>query len=64
MPLLITNDYDWLITSCSGLHKLVDAFLPLDVAVASRAVFVIVSGGDGQAGGRKRIWSQLNNSKR
>ena len=34
-------------------------FLPLDVAVASRAVFVIVSG----SGGRERFWSQLNNSK-
>ena len=28
-------------------------------AIASRAVFVIVS----RAGGRKRFWSQLNNSK-
>ena len=26
-------------------------FLPLDEAIASRAVFVIVSGSDGQAGG-------------
>ena len=34
-------------------------FLPLDEVVASRAVFVIVSRSDG----RKRFWSQLNNSK-
>ena len=37
--------------------------LPLDEAVASRDVFVIVSGSDGRAGGRKRLWCQLNNSK-
>ena len=35
------------------------AFLPLDEAVASRAVFVIVSGADGLTG----LWGQLNNSK-
>ena len=35
-------------------------FLPLDEAISSRAVFVIVSGSDGQA---ERFWSQLNNSK-
>ena len=34
-------------------------FLPLDEAIASRAVFVIVSGSDG----RKRFWSQLNYPK-
>ena len=39
------------------------AFLPLDEAIASRAVFVIASGSDGRTGGRKRYWSQLNNSK-
>ena len=33
--------------------------LPLDEVVASRAVFVNVSGSDG----RKRFWNQLNNSK-
>ena len=37
--------------------------MPLDEAIASRAVFVIVSGSDGRTGGRKRFWSQLNNSK-
>ena len=36
-------------------------FLPLDEAVVSRAVVVIVSGSDGRAVGRKRFWSQLNN---
>ena len=34
-------------------------FLSLDEAIASSAVFVIVSGSDG----RKRFWSHLNNSK-
>ena len=38
----------------------VHPFLPLDEAVASRAVFVIASGSDGRA---ERLWSQLNNSK-
>ena len=40
-------------------------FLPLDeaIAIASRALFVIVSGSDGRADGWKRLWSQLNNSK-
>ena len=42
------------------------SFLPLDEAVASRAVFAIVSGSDGRAdgrtAGRKRCWSQLNKS--
>ena len=45
-----------------GLHV-----LALDEAIASRALFVIVSGsngrGDGQTVGRKRFWGQLNNSK-
>ena len=41
----------WLL--CGHLVKL----LPLDEAIASRAVFVIVSGSDG----RKRFLSQLNN---
>ena len=36
-------------------------FLPLDEGVASRAVFVIVSRWDGQAGRQKRFWSQLIN---
>ena len=36
--------------------------LPLDEAIASRAVFAIVSGSGWQTGGRKRFWSQLNNS--
>ena len=36
-------------------------FLPLDETIASRAVFVIVSGSDGGTGGRKRFWNQLNN---
>ena len=35
--------------------------MPLDEA--SIAVFVIVSGSDGRADGRKRFWSQLNSSK-
>ena len=34
--------------------------LPLDEAVASRVVFVIVFGADG----RGRFWGQLNNSKK
>ena len=38
--------------------------LPLDEAVASRAVFVVVSGSDGRADWLKRFWSQLNNSTR
>ena len=38
-------------------------FLPLDEAVASRAVLVIVSGSDDRANGRKRFRSQLINSK-
>ena len=38
---------------------LVEWFLPLDEVIASRAVFVIVFVSDG----RKRFWSQLNNSK-
>ena len=38
-------------------------FLPLDEAIASRAVVVIVSGSDGRTGGRKHFWNQLNNSK-
>ena len=37
--------------------------MPLDEAVASRAVFVIVSESGGRAGGPKRFWSQLTNSK-
>ena len=38
--------------------------LSLDEAIASRAVvFIIVSGSDGLADGRKRLWSQLINSK-
>ena len=40
------------------------SFLPLDEAIASRAVLVVVSGSDVRADGRKRFWSQLNNSKR
>ena len=36
-------------------------FLPLDEAIASGVVFVIVSGSDGRVGGRKRFLSQLNN---
>ena len=39
------------------------ASLPLDEAVASRAVFAIVSRSSRQAIGRKRFWSQLNNSQ-
>ena len=38
--------------------------LPFDEAVASRAVFVIVSGSDGRASGRKRFRSHLNNFKK
>ena len=34
-------------------------FLPLDEAIASRAVFVIIF----ESGGRKCFWSQPNNSK-
>ena len=34
-------------------------FYPLDEAIASRALFVAVSGSDG----RKRFWCRLNNSK-
>ena len=37
--------------------ELFKEFFPLDEAVVSRAVFVIVSGLDG----RIRFWSQLNN---
>ena len=37
-------------------------YLPLDEAIASRAVFVNVSGSDGRAG-RKRVWGQLTNFK-
>ena len=36
-------------------------FLLLDEAVASRVIFVIVSGSGGRA--EERFWSQLNNSK-
>ena len=44
-------------------RKCVD-FLPIDEAVASRAVFGIVSASDGRTGGRKcSFWIQLNNSK-
>ena len=40
-------------------------FLPLDDAIASKEVFVIIalSGLDGRTDGRKRFWSQLNNFK-
>ena len=41
---------------------LVLGFLPLDEAVAFRAVFAIVSGSDG-GGGRERFRRQLNNHK-
>ena len=48
-------------------HKILCYILPLDEAVASRAVFVIEPWSDGQKGvradGRKRFWSQLNKSK-
>ena len=37
--------------------------LPLDEAIASRALFVIVSRLDELADGSKRFWGQLNNSK-
>ena len=37
--------------------------LLLDEAVASKTVFVIVTWSDERADGRKRFWSQLNNSK-
>ena len=50
------------VSSVRSLH--LGPFLPLDEAIASRAVSVIVSGSDGRADGRKRFWSQLNNSKR
>ena len=36
----------------------IESFLPLDESVASRAVFVTVSWGDG--GRQKRFWNQLN----
>ena len=38
-------------------------FLPLDEAIASRSVFVIIPGSDRQVDGRQRFWIQLNNSK-
>ena len=44
-------------------QPLLSQFLPLDEAVASRAVFFIVSGSEGRTGRRKRFWSQLYNSK-
>ena len=37
--------------------------MPLDDAIACKAVFVIVSASDGRTGGRTSSWSQLNNSK-
>ena len=40
-----------------------DRFLSFEEAIASRAALVIVSGTDGRADGRKRFWSQLNNTK-
>ena len=40
-------------------HYMCTNLLLLDETVASRAVFVIVSGSDGW----KRFWSELNNSK-
>ena len=49
-----TEDNAWYI-------DLFTSFLLLDEAVASRAVFVIVSGSAGRADGRKRFWSQPNN---
>ena len=50
--------------SVSNFMPKVYWLLPLDEAIASRAVFVIVSASDGRADGRKRFWSQLNNSKK
>ena len=54
----------WLVyaidTVPTTLSKL-SRFLQLDDAIASRAVFVTVSGSDGRADGRKCFLSELNN---
>ena len=56
----IQMESDCKVQFAPGLLFLLCHFLPLDKAIASRAVFVIVS----QAGGKKSFWSQLNNSKK
>ena len=46
-----------------SFYAINNELLPLDEAMASRAVFVIASWSDGRVEGRKRFWSQLNNPK-